>query len=228
MYLIDVRNIFKSYGKQIKIEALKGVSFKVKHGEMVSIIGKSGSGKSTILNILSGIDVIDNGEYYFNEEAVHSLKGDELTRFRRKNIGFVVQNFALIDDYSIFDNIAMVLRYEKVKKQEIINRVNEISKTLGIYEQLRKYPCELSGGQAQRAAIARAIVNNPSVLLADEPTGALDEATGENIMNLFRKLNRKGMTCIIVTHDTKIAESCDRTIVIKDGVIQDDNSCQIN
>ena len=110
MYLIDVRNIFKSYGKQIKIEALNGVSFKVKHGEMVSIIGKSGSGKSTILNILSGIDVIDNGEYYFNEEAVHSLKGDELTRFRRKNIGFVVQNFALIDDYSIFDNIAMVLR----------------------------------------------------------------------------------------------------------------------
>ncbi|MBQ8010867.1 MAG: ABC transporter ATP-binding protein [Oscillospiraceae bacterium] len=220
MSLIEVKDVCKSYGKQVRVEALKGVSFQVQKGEMVSIIGKSGSGKSTILNILSGIDSIDKGEYNFNGTAVHTLKGDKLTEFRRKNIGFVVQHFALIDDYTIFDNIAMVLRYEKVKKQEVHDRIKGISKKLGIYEQLNKYPNELSGGQAQRAAIARAIVNHPSVLLADEPTGALDEATGETIMRLFRELNKSGMTCIIVTHDNKIAESCDRTIVIKDGRIE--------
>lgn len=223
MALIEVNNLWKSYGKQVKVDALKGVSFQVQKGEMVSIMGKSGSGKSTILNILSGIDSIDKGEYDFNGTAVHTLKGDRLTEFRRKNIGFVVQHFALINDYTIFDNIAMVLRYEKVKKQEIRNRVEEISKRLGICEQLRKYPSELSGGQAQRAAIARAIVNSPGVLLADEPTGALDEATGETIMKLFKELNENGMTCVIVTHDTKIAKSCGRMILIKDGQIEQDD-----
>ncbi len=219
MNLLKLKNISKSYGKSIQVQALNDLSFDVKEGEMLAVMGKSGSGKSTMLNVLSGIDGIDSGEYVFQDKNIEKLSGDAMTEFRRKNIGFVVQHFALIDDYNIFDNIALILRYEKVSKNEIKQRVEDIAKKLEITEQLKKFPKELSGGQSQRVAIARAIINKPKILLADEPTGALDETTSDTIMKLFRQLNNNGVTIIIVTHDEKVAQLCDRTIIIKDGKV---------
>ncbi|MFT3952278.1 MAG: ABC transporter ATP-binding protein [Oscillospiraceae bacterium] len=217
MRLISLQNVKKAYGKKQKVQALADLSLEIEQGEMVSVMGKSGSGKSTMLNIISGIDRYDSGEYFFESQDMRLIKGDSITEFRRKNMGFIVQHFALIDDYTVYDNIALLLRYEKCPKKEIEKKVLEVSESLEIGDQLKKYPRELSGGQAQRAAIARAIINHPKILLADEPTGALDENTGDSIMKLLLDLNSKGTTVVIVTHDEKVASMCQRTILIKDG-----------
>lgn len=217
MELLSLKNISKYYGKKQQIKALDGFSAIVQEKEMLALIGKSGSGKSTILNIISGIDLTDSGNYVFEKEDITRKKGDAMTLFRRKNIGIVMQHFALVEDMDCFENIALPLRLEKVNKREIYNRVGEVANKLGIADKLKKLPRELSGGEAQRVAIARAIINKPKLILADEPTGALDEENSLKIMEIFKQLNDEGITLIVVTHDPEVAAKCRRTIWIKDG-----------
>ncbi len=218
--MIEVREIRKTFGrKEARVEALRGISLSVGKGEMAAIMGKSGSGKSTLLNIIGGMMSFDSGEYIYDGKAVNFKRQRELTNFRRKEIGFVVQYFALADDLNVFQNVALPLKYMGVSGGNIKKRVMEALTELGIEDKAKAYPFELSGGQQQRAAIARAIVKEPRVILADEPTGALDEATGNEVLSIFRKLHDKGKTVIIVTHDVKIAEGCGRIIHLKDGMV---------
>lgn len=215
MSLLSLENVTKSYDK--KNIVLKEFNLSVDSGEMVAIMGKSGSGKSTVLNIISGIESADSGRYTFKENDMSKFSGDKMTIFRRENIGFVLQHFALIENNSIFKNIALPLYLKHESKNVIKDKVFALAKELEIENKLEKMPKQLSGGEAQRVAIARAIINQPSLILADEPTGALDENTGLKIMQIFQKLHKKGHAFIIVTHDPGIAAMCDRTIKIKDG-----------
>ena len=215
MSLLSLENITKSYDK--KSIVLNEFNLSVNTGEMVAIMGKSGSGKSTVLNIISGIESADSGRYIFKGNDMSKVSGDKMTVFRRENIGFVLQHFALIENNSVFKNIALPLYLKHESKNVIKGKVLELAKDLEIENKLDKKPKQLSGGEAQRVAIARAIINQPSLILADEPTGALDENTGLKIMQIFRKLHQRGHTFIIVTHDSSVAEMCDRTIKIKGG-----------
>jgi len=218
--IIELKNISKTYGRADAIvQALFPINLEIKKGEMTAIMGKSGSGKSTLLNILGGIDHPDDGQYIFNNEVLNTKSQDKMARFRRVKIGFVVQNFALIDEYTVMQNIALPLKYNKCKKSLIKSKIKQITQKLDIVEKIKKYPRELSGGQMQRTAIARAVVHNPEVILADEPTGALDLQTGENIMQLFKEINKNGTTVIIVTHDANVASYCDKIINLQDGKI---------
>ena len=217
MELLKLERVTKKYGQAQNVNALGDFNLTVKQGEMLALMGKSGSGKSTALNIISGIDRLQKGSYTFAGTDMSKVKGDKMTVFRRDNIGFVLQHFALIQDATIYDNIALPLRLCRRPKAEIKERVNKLAVELGIEAQLRKYPKELSGGEAQRAAIARAIINQPKLILADEPTGALDEENSRKIMEIFQELNAHGNTFIIVTHDPNVGAMCKRTVNIKDG-----------
>lgn len=227
--MIEVKDIRKTFGrKEARVEALKGISLSVGKGEMAAIMGKSGSGKSTLLNIIGGMMSFDSGEYIYDGKAVNFKNQKKLTEFRRKEIGFVVQYFALVDDLNVFQNVALPLKYMGVSGGKIRKRVMEALTELGIKDKAKAYPSELSGGQQQRAAIARAIVKKPSVILADEPTGALDEATGNEVLSIFQNLNDNGKTVIIVTHDAKIAEGCGRIIHLKDGVVCEEDGTDLD
>lgn len=227
--MIELKKITKTFGKkEALVEALKDVSLSVKDGEMAAIMGKSGSGKSTLLNIIGGMLSFNSGEYLYNNKPINFKSQKKLTEFRRKEIGFVVQYFALVDDLNIYRNVALPLKYMGVSAKNIKKRVMSALDELGIADKAKAYPYELSGGQQQRAAIARAIVKQPSVILADEPTGALDEATGNEVLSIFKQLNDNGRTVLIVTHDEKIAEGCGRIIRLKDGMVCDDSETQQN
>ena len=218
--IISLRGICKTYGKgDGLVTALNPIDLDIQKGEMVAIMGKSGSGKSTLLNLLAGLDVPDSGTYVYDGKEINTKNQNRMAKFRRSDVGFVVQHFALIDEYSVQQNIALPLRYGKLKGVSTKKRVKEIAERLEIADKLRKYPSQLSGGQAQRVAIARAIAHRPSLLLADEPTGALDEETGKSIMNLFKEINKEGTTVIVVTHDANVASFCQRTIRLHDGNI---------
>jgi len=218
--IITLKGICKTYGKgDGLVTALRPIDLDIKKGEMLAIMGKSGSGKSTLLNLLAGLDTPDSGEFIYNGSPINTKNQNKMAKFRRNDVGFVVQHFALIDEYSVQQNIGLPLRYGKLKGTSTKKRIKEISERLEIAEKLRKYPSQLSGGQAQRVAIARAIAHKPSILLADEPTGALDEETGKSIMNLFREINKEGTTVIVVTHDANVASFCQRTIRLHDGNI---------
>ncbi|MBQ4628517.1 MAG: ABC transporter ATP-binding protein [Clostridia bacterium] len=220
--IISLKGICKTYGKgDGLVTALRPIDLEIKKGEMLAIMGKSGSGKSTLLNLLAGLDIPDSGDYVYNGEHINTKNQNKMAKFRRNDVGFVVQHFALIDEYSVQQNIGLPLRYGKLKGVSTKKRIKEISERLEISEKMKKYPSQLSGGQAQRVAIARAIAHKPSILLADEPTGALDEETGKSIMKLFQEINKEGTTVIVVTHDANVASYCQRTIHLHDGNIID-------
>lgn len=218
--MIKICNIIKTYGKgTIAVKALKGISLEVSKGEMVAIMGRSGCGKSTLLNILGGIDSPNGGKYIFNSKEVPFANQKKLSHFRRDNIGFIVQSFALIEDCNVFYNVSLPLKYKGIGNKEITRKTNEVLKLVGLSDKAKALPSELSGGQKQRVAIARAIVNSPAVLLADEPTGSLDTQTANEIMSILKELHSKGTTIIIVTHDHNIASQCDKTILMEDGIL---------
>ena len=219
--MIKLNNIVKIYNpkKANEFEALHGVSAEIKDGEMVAIIGKSGAGKSTLLHILACIDNYQDGEYIIDETVVKKLSERKYAQIRNEKIGMVMQDFALVEDFSAIENVMIPLSFSKKKIKNKKQKALEALKAVGI-EELAKKPCnKLSGGQKQRVAIARAIANEPSMILADEPTGALDTKTSAEIMELFKSLNNQGRTVVIVTHDPKVAEQCDRIIEISDGEI---------
>lgn len=219
--MIEMKGVRKAFGKkEARVEALRGIDLSISQGEMVAVMGKSGSGKSTLLNILGGMMSMDEGTYLYQGRQVAGKSQKALASFRRDEIGFVVQYFALVDDLNVFQNVALPLKYQGYPQKRIQEMVMGALGELEIAEKAKAYPCELSGGQQQRAAIARAIVKQPSLILADEPTGALDEATGEAVQDIFRRLNDRGKTVVIVTHDAKIAGGCGRVISLKDGRVE--------
>ena len=218
MAYIEAKNIHKTFGKgDAAVHALRGASLSVDKGEMVAVMGKSGSGKSTLLNILGGLMTMDEGELRVGGKKVDFRKKKYLLNYRRREVGFVVQYFALIDDMNVYKNVSLPLRYQGIPRAKIKQRTTKMLRNLGIEEKAKSYPGELSGGQQQRAAIARALVKNAKIILADEPTGALDEDTGNDVMKLFQRLKMKNRAIIIVTHDSKVAEYCDRIVYLKDG-----------
>ena len=219
--MIRLNNIVKIYNpkKANEFEALHGVSCDIKDGELVAIIGKSGAGKSTLLHILACIDSYQNGEYRIDNTLVKGLSERKYAQIRNEKIGMVMQDFALVEDFTALENVMIPLNFSKKKIKGKKEKALAALKSVGI-EDLAKKPCnKLSGGQKQRVAIARAIVNEPSMILADEPTGALDTKTSGEIMELFKTLNKQGRTVVIVTHDPKVAEECGRIIEISDGKI---------
>lgn len=223
MSVLRLNDVSKIYGSgENKFYALKNVFVEIKSGEMVAIMGASGSGKSTFLNISGGIDGASEGEVYINDINISSLPDKKKSKIRNENIGFVMQDFALISHYRVYENVMLPLEYKQIRKKNKIKKVDEHLEMLGIKEKRNLYPSELSGGQKQRVAIARALVNDANILLCDEPTGALDKKNTEEIMKIFQKLNEEGKTIVIVTHDINVANCCKRIINIEDGQIQDD------
>ena len=223
MNLIEVSNITKDYslGTQT-VEALRGVSFGIEKGEFIAIMGPSGSGKSTLMNIIGCLDSPTSGTYHLNQQEVSTLNGDELAGIRNKEIGFVFQTFHLLARNSALDNVMLPLKYAGVGKADQLNRAKDTLSQVGLESRMNHQPSELSGGQQQRVAIARALVNNPSILFADEPTGNLDSQTGYEVMQLFHNLHKQGQTIILITHENEIAAKAQRTIFIKDGLIESD------
>lgn len=220
--MIQIKNLVKVYnkGKTNEFCALKGIDLSIEEGEMVAIIGKSGAGKSTLLHILAAIDSYDKGSYLVDGVSVGDLKEKDRARFRNQKIGIVMQDYALIDEYTIEENVQIPLIFGKVKGNDVRReKIMTALENVGLAELAKKPVRQLSGGQKQRVAIARALVNNPAFLLADEPTGALDSKTSGEIMDVFEKLNQGGKTVIIVTHDMEVAARCGRVIEISDGEI---------
>ena len=223
MSVIEVTDITKHYllGTQT-VEALRGVSFGIDKGEFIAIMGPSGSGKSTLMNIIGCLDSPTGGTYHLNNQEVSKLDGDELAGIRNKEIGFVFQNFHLLARNSALDNVMLPLKYAGVEKSDQIIKAKEVLSQVGLSSRIDHQPSELSGGQQQRVAIARALVNNPSIIFADEPTGNLDSQTGHDVMELLHNLNNQGQTIILITHENEVAAEAQRTIFIKDGLIESD------
>ena len=219
--ILEVKNIEKYYGNKSNLtKAIDNINFDVNKGEFVGIMGASGSGKTTLLNCISTIDRVTAGHIIINGEDITKLKGNNLNKFRREELGFIFQDFNLLDTLTAYENIALALTIQKVKANEIDRRVNEIVEKLGIKEILKKYPYQVSGGQKQRIASARAIITNPKLILADEPTGALDSKAARQLLENFELLNQKmNATILMVTHDAFTASYANRILFIKDGKI---------
>lgn len=221
--LIEIKNLQKNYLMgEIEVTALKEVDIQIRKNEYVAIMGPSGSGKSTLMNILGCLDTPTTGEYLFNNVDVSTLTDDELSAMRNREIGFIFQTFNLLPKMSSLHNVELPLMYGGVDKNERKERAERALKRVGLAERMHHKPSELSGGQRQRVAVARALVTNPGILLADEPTGALDSKTGDEIMALFDELHNEGNTIIVITHEKEIAEYAHRTIFLKDGMIFSD------
>lgn len=221
--LLSLDNVSKLYkmGDTV-VTALDGVSFNVERGEFLSIMGPSGSGKSTCMNLIGCLDKPTSGEILINGKKVSLMNQNQLAEIRNRTIGFVFQQYNLLPNLSVIENVMLPLRYQGVPVAERRKRAEKVLDRMGLSDRLNHKPSELSGGQKQRTAIARATVTDPALILADEPTGALDSHTGESVMDLFNEINREGTTIIVVTHDEKIGRSLPRTIRILDGKIQED------
>ena len=219
--ILKLDKVEKYYGNKSNItKAVDNISFDVEKGEFVAIMGASGSGKTTLLNCISTIDKVTSGNIYVDGEDITKYRGNKLNKFRREKLGFIFQDFSLLDTLTAYENISLSLSIQNIGVQEIRKRVNEIAKKLGISEVLQKYPYEMSGGQKQRVAVARAIITNPKLILADEPTGALDSKSSKILLETFNYLNTKlDGTILMVTHDSFSASYANRVIFIKDGKI---------
>ncbi len=218
--MIKMKDINKGYmlGEE-RLPILKDISFSVEKGEYVAILGPSGSGKTTLMNIIGCMDVMDSGEYYLDGMAIHNTKQDDLTEVRNKKIGFIFQNYQLIPTYNIIQNIIMPLLMRGMTHEQAEEKCLETIKLLGLDNRIAHKPNELSGGQKQRVSIARALVGQPAILLADEPTGALDQASGKDVLKLFKELNEMGNTIVMITHDLGVAQSAKRIVRIVDGTL---------
>jgi putative ABC transport system ATP-binding protein len=216
--MIKINDICKGYdvGNE-RLEVLKNINLEVEKGDYLAILGSSGSGKSTLMNIIGCMDVADSGEYFLNSLPIHSTKEKSLTKIRNNEIGFIFQKYHLIQTYTVMQNIIMPLLIRGKSHMQAEEECKETVEMLGLDNRLKHKPSELSGGQQQRVAIARALVGNPAILLADEPTGALDSNTGKEVLNLFSKLNEMGNTIIMITHDLTVAEHAKRIVKIIDG-----------
>ena len=221
--IIDMNNINKGYmlGDE-KVPVLKDVCFQVRKGEFVAILGPSGSGKTTLMNIIGCMDLADDGEYYLDGNPIHEMEEKELNDVRNREIGFIFQNYQLIPTYNILQNIIMPLVVRGMRSKEAEERCMDTIRLLGIDHRLLHKPAELSGGQKQRASIALALVGNPALLLADEPTGALDSSSGKEVLKLFEKLNDMGNTIVMITHDLNVARAAGRIVHIIDGQLSED------
>ncbi|MCI9016459.1 MAG: ABC transporter ATP-binding protein [Clostridia bacterium] len=219
--VLEVKNIEKYYGNKSNItKAIDNISFNVEKGEFVGIMGASGSGKTTLLNCISTIDKVTAGHIIINQKDITRLKGNNLNKFRREDLGFIFQDFNLLDTLTAYENIALALTIQKVNSKEIDKRVKDIAQKLDIIQILNKYPYQVSGGQKQRVASARAIITNPKLILADEPTGALDSKSARQLLETFEYLNQKlDTTFLVVTHDAFSASYANRIIFIRDGKI---------
>ena len=224
--VIDLKNIVKKYylGQPNELEILHGINLKVNEGEFVAIVGESGSGKSTLMNMIGALDRPTDGEYLLDGEDISSLSDAELSEIRNKKIGFVFQNFCLIPRTSALKNVEVPMMYAGVPRKERVKRAMEMLEMVGMDDRASHKPNELSGGQNQRVAIARAMVNNPSIILADEPTGALDSKTGRMVMDIFHKLHKEQhKTIVLITHSQELAKETERIITISDGNIINDS-----
>ena len=223
MSVIQTKDLVKEYfvGTQ-SVKALNGINLSVEKGEFISIMGPSGSGKTTLMNIIGCLDKPTDGSYYLNNKSVSDLSEDELANIRNEEIGFVFQSFHLLARNSALDNVMLPLKYAGTNKIDAIKRSKKVLEQVGLSDRASHAPSELSGGQQQRVAIARALVNKPSILFADEPTGNLDSKTGDDVMNLFKELNKDGQTIILITHEDGIARQSNRIITIMDGLVKSD------
>lgn len=222
MAMLDVQGLEKVYTTRFggnRVQALSNVNFSVEQGEYVAIMGESGSGKTTLLNILAALDKPTRGEVFLDGRPLTKIKEKEISAFRRDNLGFVFQDFNLLDTFSLKDNIFLPLVLLGKSYDEMQSRLTPIAKMLGIMELLEKYPYEVSGGQKQRVAVARAIITNPKIVLADEPTGALDSKATDSLLKVFSEINAQGQTIFMVTHSTRAASHAGRVLFIKDGEV---------
>lgn len=225
--MIEIKNLHKSYKMgSNSLHVLKGINFSVKEGELVAIMGSSGSGKSTLLNILGMLDELDEGSYTLDGVAIKNLNETKAANYRNKFLGFVFQSFNLINYKNAMENVALPLYYQRVPRKEREQKAMNYLEQVGLKEWAHHLPSELSGGQKQRVAIARAMAAEPKVLLADEPTGALDSTTSYEVMDLIQKINDQGNTILIVTHEPDIANMCKRIVHLKDGVIIEDKKVE--
>lgn len=222
MEILNVNGVKKTYTTRFggnQVQALKGVTFSVEAGEYIAIMGESGSGKTTLLNILAALDQPTAGDVFLDGRELSAIKEKELAAFRRDNLGFVFQEFNLLDTFSIRDNIMLPLVLSGTSISEMKSRLKPIAVSLGIAEILDKFPYEVSGGQKQRAAVARALITNPKLILADEPTGALDSQSSDDLLRIFRRINENGQTILMVTHSVNAASNANRVLFIRDGVV---------
>lgn len=222
MAILEVNNLKKVYTTRLggnQVEALKNLSFSVEEGEYVAIMGESGSGKTTLLNILAALDKPTGGQVILNGKNIVDIREKEISAFRRENLGFVFQDFSLLDTFNLKDNILLPLVLKGVPYREMSQKLMPIAEELGIAGLLEKYPYEVSGGQKQRAAAARALITEPRLLLADEPTGALDSKSTDEMLGIFSRINQKGQTIVMVTHSVKAASRAGRVLFIKDGEV---------